>query len=207
MNQIEIKELLIQGLAGVAVLFLGFFLLFTSFPVMFALWATGLVMLFLLKRQNPEIVESQKYKIFQKLLYFQIINIVFAFFFVPIFNTLAFLIPIIVLILAISKERRADPKFIKWAKYIGFHCFNWIVLMVLVLLFPNIGGEEALFGLSMIMIVNGLHAVFYLKIERKLPSKRKFVILGIVTIVMISMAMSMFPQEGNVSVFNIIFGG
>jgi len=207
MNRTEIKNLFFQGLAGIAVLFLAFFILFTFAPILLALWATGLVMLFLMKRQNAEIVESRGYQIFQKLLYFQIINTIFAFFFVPIFNTLTLLTPVVILVLAVSKERRAKPEFVKWAKYVGFHCFNWLVLMVLIALFPNMGGEEALFGLSLITLINGAHGVFYLKLEQKLPPKRRFFVLVILAVMMVSMAISMFPQAGNISLFDALFRG
>lgn len=206
MNKQEIKKLLKQAVLAAIVLFLPLILLFTLPPAVLSLWLTGIIVLYFKKRQHPELAESIKFQMIEKLLYLQIITWSFAFFFAPFLNLITVLIPIITFVLALKKSRRSDPQFIKWAKYIGFHIINFISLLALVMLYPNLG-ETGIFGLSIITFVNSAYAVVYLKLESKIPRQRKVISLIILLIIMASMTLSMFPQEDNISLFNTIFGG
>lgn len=210
MNKSDIKQLFQEGIVALLVLLPPIFLLFMMPQFVFSLWMTGLLILVFKKRQNPEIRnESKIYRTIERLLYFQIINWSFGFFFIPVMGVIALIIPAVILLLATNKERRANPIFIKWAKYVGFHIFNLVLVLNLLHFAPNIGVlEEALLVLSMIAFVNGGNAVIYLKIEPRVPRGRKRAIaLLIILALMISMAISMFPQYGGGSVLGAIFGG
>jgi len=206
MKRTEIKQLLLQGLVALLVLLLPLSLLFTMPQLILSVWLTGLIVLAIARRQNPDIIESKKYQIFEKLLYFQIINWSFGFFFMPMTSLTVIMIPIVMLILAIKKERRATPKFIKWAKYVGFHLFNMILLFALLNFFPNIGGGEGFFVFTIIIFMNGSTAAMYLKFEPRIPRKKRVLSLLILIAMLIMTTLSMFPQYGG-RLIDIIFGG
>jgi len=207
MNRSEVKHLFLQGFVALLVLILPIFLLFMIPQLVLFLWSAGLILLNFKKQQNPAVVESKGYQVFEKLLYFQIINWSFGFFFVPIMGVITFIIPITLLVLVFNKERRAKPKFIKWAKYVGFHVFNLLLILTLLSFFPNVG-EEGFLVMTIITFINGGNAAIYLNLEPNLPrGKKRTIALFIIIVMMISMALSMFPQYGGGSVFDTLFGG
>jgi len=164
-------------------------------PFMLSLWMTGLTMLILIKRKNPEVVETSKYQLVEKFLYFQIINWIFGFsLFIELFLLVAIILPLVMVALAFKKERRENPKFIKWSKYIGFHIFNFIVLFVLASISDSHMAMEQLMAIPVILFVNGCNAAFYLTIESKFPTgKWRFIILAVVLVMMATLTINMFP--------------
>ena len=207
MNKTDIKKLLLESVSAFLSLIPAFVLVFIWPAILFSLWATGLIILFFRKRQNPSIVESKKHQLIEKFLYFQIITVSFAFFFLPVLNLMVFLLPIIFIGLAINKKRRADAIFIKWAKYAGFHFLNFGLLLILTYFFPDIGAEEGLISLALITLVNSIYAVIYLKLESRIPRQKKGLALLIIFVIIVSMTMNMFPQAGDASLFQQLFGG
>ncbi|MCL1989720.1 MAG: hypothetical protein FWG67_02405 [Defluviitaleaceae bacterium] len=207
MNKTELKKLFLEGIAGIVVVIFPLVILFTLPQLVLACWLSGLSTLILMKRRNPTVITSKKYQLFEKLLYLQIINWSFAFFFEPVFSLIVFLIPITMLVLAIDKNRRVSRKFLKWATYIGFHLFNWLLLLILIGFFPEIGGIEGISVLPVITFINGGYGAIYLSLEHRLTRGRKIIALMIVLAMMIMMTVSRFPQDGHVSLFERMFGG
>lgn len=201
MERTEIKRLILQGILALFVLILPVPLLFIFPALVLSLWLTGLILLNFMKRQSPEIIELKKYQTVQRLLYFQIISWAFAFFYLPTMIIIAPIIPVVVLILAFNKQRRENSKFIKWAKYVGFHLFNIILLFILFSFFPNIGGEEGLFALSIITLFNGATAALYLKVEPSIRPDKRMISLIIMIIMIIVTTMTRFPQDGGTTIF------
>jgi len=201
MNKTEIKQLFLQGLLAMLILILPAVLLFVFPALVLSLWLTGLIILIFMKRQNPEIIESKRYQIVQRLLYFQIISWAFAFFYLPTMIIIAPVIPIVMLILGLNKQRRENPKFIKWAKFVGFQLFNIVLLFVLFHFFPNIGGEEGLFALSIITLFNGATAALYLKVEPRIRRDKRMISLLIMIVMIIVTTITRFPQYGGTTIF------
>jgi len=197
MKKNEIKRLLLLSLTSIIVLVIPIFIFEISIPFMLSLWMTGLTMLILIKRKNPEVVETPRYQLVEKFLYFQIINWIFGFsLFIELFLLAVIVLPLVMIVLALKKERRENPKFIKWSKYIGFHIFNFIVLFVLATI--NVGdsyiGIEGVMAIPVILFVNGCNAAFYLTIESKFPTgKWRFVILAVALVTMATLTINMFP--------------
>lgn len=207
MNKNEIKHLLLLLLVSILVLIMPLFVFFTYPPLMLSLWMTGIFTLILMKRKNPEVTKSKKYQMFEKFLYFQIINWAFGYsLFIPELSLIALIILVTMLVLSINKKRRANPKFIKWAKYIGFHLFNLLLMIVLIHYFPNTG-EEIFIAIPGIVFVNGGNAALYLILEPKLPQRRKLIIFFIAIVMMTMTTLSMFPQYDGRAIFDVIFGG
>jgi len=201
MNRNEVKLLILQGLVALLVLILPIIFLFIFPALVLSFWLTGLIILFFIKRQNPEVIESKRYQTVQKLLYFQIISWAFAFFYLPIMIIIAPIIPIVMLILAFNKQRRENPKFVKWVKYVGFQLFNIVLLFVLFHFFPNVGGEEGLFALSIITLFNGATAALYLKLEPRIRRDKRLISLLIMIIMIIVTTITRFPQYGSTTIF------
>ena len=209
MNRSDIKQLLKEGIVALLVLLGPVLLPFMMPQLVVAVWMSGLIVVVFKKRQYPKIVEeSRLFRNFERLLYFQIINWSFGFFFIPVIEIFIFVIPVAILFLGFNRERRENPTFIKWAKYVGFHIFNLVLIFNLLRFFPNVGAiEEVILVFSTIIFVNSGNAVIYLKVEPKIHRGKKMVALLIMLVMMISIAISMFPQEGGGSVLGVIFGG
>jgi len=210
MNKTEIKKILLDALMGFLALMPALVMLFTVPEVLISLWLTGLVVILYLvkKRQDLEIVESPKFQLICRLLYFQIITISFAFIFLPtLLSFIALVIVLCMMIGALGKKTRQKPLFIKWAKYVGFHVFNTLLLLTLLSFFPNIGEEEALFSLAIITFINSLYGVVYLKIESKIQRDKKLMALLIMVAIVVVMTMNLFPQAGDTTLFQQLFGG
>jgi len=201
MDKTEVKRLVVQGILALIVLILPIAFLFVFPALVLSLWITGLIILIWKKRQNPRVIESNRFQTAERLLYFQIISWAFAFFYLPLMIIIAPIISIVVLFLAFNKQRRENPKFIKWAKYVGFQLFNIILLFVLFNFFPNIGGEEGLFALSIITLFNGATAALYLKVEPSIRADKRTLSLIIMIIMIVVTTMTRFPQYGGTTIF------
>ena len=195
MKKHEIKRLLLLSLTSIIVLMIPIFVFGISIPLMLSLWLTGLVMLVLIKLKNPEAVETPKYQLFEKFLYFQMINWIFGFsLFIGLFFLIVIVLPLVMLTLALKKEQRKNPKFIKWSKYIGFHLFNFMILFILASISNSYVAIEELMMLPVIIFINGCNAAFYLTIESKFPAgKGRIVILAVVLMMMATLTITMFP--------------
>jgi len=206
MNKQELRKILIEIFFAAVVLILPLPLLFIAPQVVVSLWGTGLIVAMLKKRQNPEITASKKFQLFERGLYFQIITWCFAFFFLPLLDLIVFIIPLVACALIFIKKKRENPATLKWVKYIAFHVVNLVFLFLLLSNFPDIG-EAGIFGLSITTFVNSGYAVFYIKMERKIPPSKRLLTLVIIVLVIGSMTLSMFPQAGDLSVLQQLFGG
>lgn len=207
MNKTDVKALIKEGIIAMLVILPpSILVLIMGGPFVLLIWMIGLLVIRFKRRENPQIAEeSRVFRNFERLLYFQIINWSFGFFFV--FGIFTILIPVVLIVFAMNKERRADPTFIKWAKYVGFHTFSLSLVMGLLFLAPNMGEPEVvLIALPMIAFVNGGNAVIYLKLEPMVPSGRKKITsLLMILALMVVMAITMFPQYGGASVLDAIF--
>ena len=206
MNRTELKQLLLQGLIALVVLTISLILLFMFPPLILSIWASGVIIFAVMKRKNPEHLETKKYQTLQKLFYFQMINLSFGFFFILPLGIVALTISIITLFWMFKKERRENPKFIKWAKYIGFYFFTFVVLNILHTIFPNIGSEEGLLVFAVITFINGATAAIYLRVEPKIHPARRLIALLIVVAMIGMTTITMFPQYDGSRILNI-FGG
>lgn len=207
MNKREVKKLLLDFVIASLTLLVGLLLFILNPEILLSLWLTGIIILYFKKRQNPDLATSKKFQLISRLLYFQVITISFAFFFIP--SSLSLLtpfIPIVVFLLTLNKKRRSDETFIKWTKYVGFHVFNMVLLLTLLSFFPEIGGEEAFFNLILITLINSIYAVVYLKIEPKIQPQKKLFSLLMMLFIITSMTMSWFPQQDG-NLFQQLFGG
>jgi len=195
MKKHEIKRLLLLSITSMIVLLIPMFVFGISVPLMLSLWLTGLVILVLIKRKNLEAVETPKYQLFEKFLYFQMINWIFGFsLFVGLFFLIVIALPLVMSVLALKKEQRKNPKFIKWSKYIGFHLFNFIVVFILASTADSYIAQEELMVLPVIIFINGCNAAFYLTVESKFPAgKWRIAVLAVALVMMATLTTSMFP--------------
>ena len=208
MNKKIIKEQVLLAILAIVALIMPFFVFMLLPPLMLSLWVTGILALFVTKRNNPEIVEAKRYQLFEKLLYFQIINWAFGYFiFILELQLIAWLIPIVLLVLSLNKKRRTSDRFMKWVKYVGFHVFNLILILVLFNYFPSIG-EGAFAVIPLITFFNGMTAAIYLTFLKKRPLGRKRIFaLIIILLMMTGTIVSLFPQASGIPVLELIFGG
>jgi len=206
MNKTELKQLFLQMLLAAVVLLVPLPILFISPQIVASIWSTAIVVLFLKKKQEPELSQNKKYNFITRMLYLQMITWSFAFFFVPVIGLFTIIIPVVTLILLASKKRRENKQLIKWSKYVGLHTFSMMVLLTLLSFFPDIG-EVGLFSFSVITFVNSGYMVVYLRLEQRIVESKRRIALIVILLVMASMAMSMFPQESGLSILQQIFGG
>lgn len=208
MNKKVIKEVVIMGILMIFALMMPFFVFMILPPLMLSLWLTGVILLVMAKRKNPQIEGDKRYQIFEKLLYFQIINWAFAYFiFIPVLNLMALVILIVLVVLSFNKERRTNAIYIKWVKYVCFHLFNLAFVLVLLNNFPSIG-EAAFAIIPLLTFINGITAAAYLSMINKLPAGRiRIFVLIIFLVMMAGTVLSLFPQESGIPVIDTIFGG
>lgn len=208
MNKKVIKEVVILGILMILTLIMPFLVFMFVPPLMLSLWITGILVLLMAKRKHPHIEQNKKYQLFEKLLYFQIINWAFAYFiFIPVLNLMAFSILIVLMVLSFNKERRTSAKYIKWLKYVCFHVFNLTLIIILLNNFPSIG--EASFAIiPLITFINGITAAAYLSMVNKLPAGRtRIFVLIIFLLMMAGTVVSLFPQESGIPVIESLLGG
>lgn len=203
-----IKEVMILGILAILTLIMPLFIFVFLPPLMISLWITGIFALFFTKRNNPKIVAHKRYQLFENLLYFQLINWAFAFFiFIPVLNLIAMVILIVMMFLLVNKEKRTSDKYKKWAKYIGFHVFNLVLILILWNNFPDVG-LDAFAIIPLITFFNGLVAAAYFKFMNRLPADRKSIVLLILFLLMTARTVvSSFPQASGIPIIELIFRG
>lgn len=198
MDKLVIRRWLLEALLAIIVLVVPFFLIFMGtfmMPALVSFWATALVLMRNVSKQNPEIVQSTKYLMFEKLLYFQIINIAFALFFFPLFMLVAIVTVVVLLGLLFKTRKEPSLKVIKWAKYTGLHIFNWILLFILSGLVDEVSYEMIIFVMPMITFINGMQAAFFMKLEQVMfAGGRKLIALLIVLVMIGTTTWRMFPR-------------
>ena len=202
------KEMIILALLTIFALIMPFFVFMLFPPFMLSFWISGLLILSLTKRKNPDVINTKRYQLFEKLLYFQMINWAFAYFiFILELQLIAWLILIVLFVLSLKKERRTNARFTRWVKYVGFHLYNLALILVLLNHFPDVGGG-AFVTIPLITFFNGLTAATYLTLIKKAPSRnRTRLTLIIILIMMAGTVVSLFPQATGVSVIELILGG
>ncbi|MCL2560674.1 MAG: hypothetical protein FWE07_09325 [Turicibacter sp.] len=208
MKKKMIKEIAFLAVLGAIVLIVPLFIFFLLPPLMLSLWATGLFTLLFMKHRDPEVVENKKYQLFEKFLYFQIINWAFAgFFFFAELALMVFIIIIVFVVLALNKEKRTSEKFVKWLTYVVLHFFSLTVILLLGQRFPEMG-EPAIVVIPMITMFNGVTAAFYMKTVKLMPKGgKRMLTLAIFLFMMLGTIVSLFPQESGIPLMQVIFGG
>jgi hypothetical protein len=208
MDKKKIKERILLGTLALLALIMPFFVFVFLPPLMLSLWATGICALFMAKRKNAKVSDTKRYQMLEKLLYFQIINWAFGYFiFIQVLHLIVWVIVIVLIVLSLNKNRRTNNKFIKWAKYVGFHLFNLALILVLFNNFPYIG-EGGFAVIPLITFLNGITAAIYLTALKGLPSggKRIFALI-IILLMMAGTVVSAFPQASGIPVIELILGG
>ena len=199
MDRKTMRRLLLEGLLAITILIIPFFLLFLgSFvvPALLSAWATILIILRNMQKQDPAISEKTWFKLVEKFLYFQVVNMAFAFGLIIELMTLLVVAIVITLVVLLIKSRKSpSEKLTKWAKYIALHVFNFSVLLILMSTFVEVQIDILVFVLPIITFINGLQAAFYIRLEQNLRSKMHKIIAVIIILTMIvSTAWQMFPN-------------
>jgi len=196
MNRSEIKVIFLQALIAFAVLIASGFLLIIFPLLLILIWLLSLMSIAFVHWKYDNIVTKRAFQILTKYFYYQFIVLTFGFFFIPGLDLLSMLIPVAVLILALSKTRRESPKFIKWAKYIGLMSFNLVLMYVFLFLFQPTDPTEVMLTIPIITMINSGHAAVFLKLEARASKSRKKIIMFAILAMMIMIAFNMFPSGG-----------
>ena len=201
MNKLVIRRWLLEALLAIVVLAVPFFLVFmgtSMVPALVSFWATALILLRNARKQNPDVTLKTRYQVFEKFLYFQIINLSFALWLVFPMLTLVAIVTVIVLVIMLIKTRKEpNLKVVKWAKYTGFQVFNLVLLVILMGTTSEVSDEAIFFVMPMIMItfINGIQSAFFMKLEQAMVAGGKQLISWFIILAMIvTTAWSMFPR-------------
>jgi len=187
MNTKMFLPILMQGALAIGALLIPIPVIFImgamSIPFLLSLWISVLVVLKLMRSKNPKVVNTSLYVQVERYLYFQMVNWTFALYFIsPIMSLVATFFPLVMVALLIKPENRANPKIIKWAKYIALHIFNASVLMFLIGGFPDASNPEVLMMIPIVTFINGAQSAIFAQIEARIESnlRRGFVLLIVV---------------------------
>ena len=198
MDKKVIRRWLFEALLANVVLVVPFFMIMMAdfmTPALLSLWATGLILMRHARKQNPDVVQRNSYQLVEKFLYFQIINLSFAFFFFPLFMVTAIVTVVTLAILLFKTRKNPSVKVVKWAKYTGLHIFNWALLFIMLGFASETSYEELIFAMLIITFFNGMQAAFFIKLEQATKSRgRKLFLLLIAFAMIISTAWTMFPR-------------
>ena len=199
MDKKVIRRWLLEALLAFIVLIVPFFLAFMGevmVPGIVSLWATALILMWNARKQNPDVVQKTRYQVFEKFLYYQIINLSFALWMIFPMLTLVAIITIIVLVVLLIKTRKdPSPKVIKWAKYTGLLMFNWVLLLVVAGRAYEISDEIILGFKPIVTFMNGAQAALFIKLEEAMfKGGKKIFALIIIIAMMVSTALAMFPR-------------
>ena len=199
MDRKTMRRLLLEGLLAMTLLVIPFFLLFLgSFvvPALLSAWATTLIIVRNMQKQNPAINEKTGFQLVEKFLYFQAVNMAFAFgLIIELMTLLAIGIVVTLVVLLLKARKNPSEKLRKWSKYIALHVFNLVVLVVLMNTFTEVQIEVLVFVLPIITFINGLQAAFYIRLEQNLRRRmHKRIAVIIILAMIVSTAWQMFPN-------------
>lgn len=199
MKRTTIRQWLLEGIIAIIMLIIPFFLLSLGeiiLPAILSAWATIFILTRHARKSNPEVKEKTWFLLLEKFLYFQVINMAFAFALIAeLMTILAFGLVITIVVAMLKTRNNPSVDLVKWSKYVALHVLNLIVLLFLISTTIEVEVEVLVFVLPIITFINGIQAAFFLKVAKKFKSGMHKILATIIILFMIiSTAWQMFPN-------------